>query len=366
MPRLTAETGLGARHLRRVGRLLDRAPRAAGRARRRARGSPSAARRAVHANRSVPVALEHGARSVDHLACLHPDDVAWPRSECAAVLLPGAELLGDERVAPGRELADAGAVCRPRHRPESRHLADGVAAPGDRHGGAPLRLESVREALLAVPQRRWVIGARRTGRVARGGQARRPGAARRAGGARPVPARPQPRLAIVRAGEVVHMRDDAAPTSWLRARGAATRSRRCRTPTRTPSSAACAARASGTQASEVGRLLELARGRCSGSRTRSSPARSTRRRSASFTEMVQAGYGAVGEFHYVHRRPRWRRSTTTQPRWRSRWRRRPWPRGFRSSLHRRIGRAGWDGADREPQLHAQHSRPERGGVPGAS
>jgi imidazolonepropionase len=65
-----------------------------------------------NANRSVPVALEHGARSVDHLACLHPDDVALlAAAECAAVLLPGAEFLGDERVAPGRALADAGAIC---------------------------------------------------------------------------------------------------------------------------------------------------------------------------------------------------------------------------------------------------------------
>jgi imidazolonepropionase len=61
--------------------------------------------------RSVPVALAAGARSVDHLACLHPDDVdVLARAECAAVLLPGAELLGDERVAPARALADAGAI----------------------------------------------------------------------------------------------------------------------------------------------------------------------------------------------------------------------------------------------------------------
>src|SRR6185369_5391014 len=61
--------------------------------------------------RSVPVALQAGARSVDHLACLHPDDVdVLARAECAAVLLPGAELLGDEHVAPGRALADAGAI----------------------------------------------------------------------------------------------------------------------------------------------------------------------------------------------------------------------------------------------------------------
>jgi imidazolonepropionase len=61
--------------------------------------------------RSVPVALAAGARSVDHLACLHPDDVEpLARAACAAVLLPGAEVLGDERVAPGRALADAGAI----------------------------------------------------------------------------------------------------------------------------------------------------------------------------------------------------------------------------------------------------------------
>jgi imidazolonepropionase len=65
-----------------------------------------------NANRSVPVALEAGARSVDHLACLHPDDLApLAAADCAAVLLPGAEFLGDERVAPGRALADAGALC---------------------------------------------------------------------------------------------------------------------------------------------------------------------------------------------------------------------------------------------------------------
>ena len=63
-------------------------------------------------NRSVPVAIEAGARSVDHLARLHPDDLSGlAASECAAVLLPGAEFLGDEDVAPGRELCDAGAIC---------------------------------------------------------------------------------------------------------------------------------------------------------------------------------------------------------------------------------------------------------------
>lgn len=62
-------------------------------------------------HRSVPVALDVGARSLDHLACLHPDDLeALAGAECAAVLLPGAEVLGDEAVAPGRALADAGAI----------------------------------------------------------------------------------------------------------------------------------------------------------------------------------------------------------------------------------------------------------------
>jgi imidazolonepropionase len=65
-----------------------------------------------NANRSVPVALAAGARSVDHLACLHPDDIApLAVAECAAVLLPGAELMSDERTPPARELADAGAIC---------------------------------------------------------------------------------------------------------------------------------------------------------------------------------------------------------------------------------------------------------------
>jgi imidazolonepropionase len=63
-------------------------------------------------NRSVPVALAAGARSVDHLARLHPDDLEpLARSETAAVLLPGAEFLGAEALAPARALADAGAIC---------------------------------------------------------------------------------------------------------------------------------------------------------------------------------------------------------------------------------------------------------------
>src|SRR3712207_8392628 len=64
-------------------------------------------------HRSVPVALDWGARSVDHLSCLHPDDIApLAAAECAAVLLPGAELLGGEHTPPARALADAGAIGR--------------------------------------------------------------------------------------------------------------------------------------------------------------------------------------------------------------------------------------------------------------
>jgi imidazolonepropionase len=63
-------------------------------------------------NHSVPVALAAGARSVDHLACLAEEEIEpLARSDTAAVLLPGAEFLGDERAAPARELADSGAIC---------------------------------------------------------------------------------------------------------------------------------------------------------------------------------------------------------------------------------------------------------------
>jgi imidazolonepropionase len=65
-----------------------------------------------NANRSVPVALECGARSVDHLSRLVAEDLEpLAEAECAAVLLPGAELMGNEHVPPARALADAGAMC---------------------------------------------------------------------------------------------------------------------------------------------------------------------------------------------------------------------------------------------------------------
>src|SRR6201999_2470028 len=61
--------------------------------------------------RSVPVALRAGARSIDHLSMIHPDDIApLAAAPCAAVLLPAAEFLGAEQRAPGRALLEAGAL----------------------------------------------------------------------------------------------------------------------------------------------------------------------------------------------------------------------------------------------------------------
>ena len=146
-----------------------------------------------NANRSVPVALAAGARSVDHLACLHPDDIApLAAAECAAVLLPGAEFLGAEQTAPGRALADAGAICvlatdcNPGTSPvASLPVVIGLAVR--RYGW------SAREALAACTlNAAWVLGMLRPDRVDRGGQAGRPRGARRAGRAHPVPVRAQP------------------------------------------------------------------------------------------------------------------------------------------------------------------------------
>jgi imidazolonepropionase len=109
--------------------------------------------------RSVPVALDHGARSVDHLSVIHPDDVGpLAAAECAAVLLPGAELMNAEHTPPARALADAGAICvlatdfNPGTSPIlSMPLIIGLAVR--RYGW------SVREALLACTlNAAWVLG----------------------------------------------------------------------------------------------------------------------------------------------------------------------------------------------------------------
>ena len=132
--------------------------------------------------RSVPVALEHGARSLDHLSLMHPDDIApLAAAECAAVLLPGAEVMNAEHTPPARALADAGAICvlatdfNPGTSPIlSMPLIIGLAVR--RYGW------SVREALLASTlNAAWVLG-RRAGD-------RRRAAARRTRGARPLPPR---------------------------------------------------------------------------------------------------------------------------------------------------------------------------------
>jgi imidazolonepropionase len=61
--------------------------------------------------RSIPVALKHRARSLDHLSVIHPDDIEpLAQSETAPVLLPGAEFMGAEQTAPARDLIDAGAI----------------------------------------------------------------------------------------------------------------------------------------------------------------------------------------------------------------------------------------------------------------
>ncbi|MFT3865010.1 MAG: amidohydrolase family protein [Solirubrobacterales bacterium] len=136
------------RHLERVGRLAA------------ARGLDLRAHVEQFAcHRSVAVALAAGARSVDHLACLHPDDLrALAAAECAAVLLPGAELMGAESLAPARELADAGAIgvlatdANPGTSPiVSMPLVIGLAVR--RYGWTPY------EALLAATLNpAWVLG----------------------------------------------------------------------------------------------------------------------------------------------------------------------------------------------------------------
>jgi imidazolonepropionase len=61
--------------------------------------------------RTIPTALKHNARSLDHLSVIHPDDIGpLAESETAAVLLPGAEFMGAEQTAPARSLIEAGVI----------------------------------------------------------------------------------------------------------------------------------------------------------------------------------------------------------------------------------------------------------------
>ncbi len=113
--------------------------------------------------RSVPVALAAGARSVDHLSTLHPEDIEpLAAADCAAVLLPAAEFLGAEHRAPGRALLDAGALvvlatdANPGTAPVvSMPLVIGL--------GARMYAMSVLETLAASTlNAAWVLGLERT------------------------------------------------------------------------------------------------------------------------------------------------------------------------------------------------------------
>ncbi|MET0686391.1 MAG: amidohydrolase family protein [Solirubrobacteraceae bacterium] len=153
--------------------------------------------------RSVPVALAHGARSLDHLSLMHPDDIApLAAAECAAVLLPGAEVMNAEHTPPARALADAGAICvlatdfNPGTSPIlSMPLIIGLAVR--RYGW------SVREALLASTlNAAWVLG-----------RAPSPGDVLLLDGpAEHIPYRlgHNPVAAVIAGGELVHVRPDQA------------------------------------------------------------------------------------------------------------------------------------------------------------
>ena len=162
-------------------------------------------------NRSVPVALDCGARSVDHLSRLHEDDVEpLARAECAAVLLPGAELMGDEHTPPARELADAGAICvlatdaNPGTSPiVSMPLIVGLAMR--RYGW------SVREALLAATlNAAWVM--RLSGTTGSLEAGKRADVLVLDGPLEHVPYRlgHNPVAAVIAGGELVHVRPDQA------------------------------------------------------------------------------------------------------------------------------------------------------------
>jgi imidazolonepropionase len=164
-----------------------------------------------NANGSVPVALAAGARSVDHLACLDDDDVGpLAEAECAAVLLPGAEFLGDERLAPAAALAEAGAIgvlatdANPGTSPiVSMPLAIGLAAR--RYGW------SVRHALVASTHNAaWVL--RRADSVGSLELGKRADVVVLDGGLEQLPYRfgHNPVACVIAGGRLVHVRPDFA------------------------------------------------------------------------------------------------------------------------------------------------------------
>jgi imidazolonepropionase len=161
-------------------------------------------------NGSVPVAVESGARSVDHLAHLPMEHIApLAASETAAVLLPGAAFLGDEHLEPARELADAGAICalgsdfNPGTSPvNSLPLIVGLAVRRYRW--------SVLEALLACTlNAAWVMRRPELGSIEVGGRA---DLVLLDGPIEQVPYRlgHNPVAAVILGGELVHVRPDQA------------------------------------------------------------------------------------------------------------------------------------------------------------
>jgi imidazolonepropionase len=165
----------------------------------------------VDAGEEVLPALGFGARAVEGLTELRAADIApLADAESAAVLLPVAELLHAEHLAPGRRLADAGAICvlatgcDPRESPSaSLPLAIGLAAR--------LYGWSACEALLACTlNAAWVLGLHDTlGSLEPGKHADLlvlDG---------PVEALPHrlgrsPVAVVIRSGELVHVRADQA------------------------------------------------------------------------------------------------------------------------------------------------------------
>ena len=115
-----------ARHLRRVGRVHQRAPRADGRARARARPATARARRAVrHARAPCRSRWSAGARSVDHLS-LHATPTTsrrWRPPSAPPCCCPAPSCWAPSAMAPGRDARRRGRDLRARDRPQPGHLA---------------------------------------------------------------------------------------------------------------------------------------------------------------------------------------------------------------------------------------------------
>ena len=194
-----------ARHLRRVGRVRATST-SRGWARSRARTGWTCARTSSSStrNRSVPVALAAGARSVDHLACLHPDDLAplarrrvrgGAAARARSSWAPSTPRRRARWPTPARSACWPPTATPARRRSPSLPLIVGLAVR--RYGW------SAREALRRVTlNAAWVLGGSEERRLARGRQARRPRGARRAGRARRRTASATTRWPSCRGGEL--------------------------------------------------------------------------------------------------------------------------------------------------------------------